>query len=142
MFFIQVNTSGEENKNGVEPEAAPEMAKHIATHCPNLELSGVMTIGALGHSLGTERPRPDGLNPDFVSLVECRSKIAETLGKNPDDFELSMGMSNDFEEAIKMGSTNVRVGSCIFGARNYSTNAGDSVKKIEEKLEETKLTNS
>jgi len=43
--------------------------------------------------------------------------VCESLGLNVEDVELSMGMSNDFEEAILMGSTNVRVGSTIFGAR-------------------------
>ena len=57
------------------------------------------------------------------------------------EIELSMGMSNDFEEAIKMGSTNVRVGSSIFGARDYGASKGDNntnnddINKTSEKLE-------
>ena len=50
----------------------------------------------------------------------CR-QISDEFNIPLEKIELSMGMSNDFEEAIKMGSTNIRVGSSIFGARNYPT---------------------
>jgi hypothetical protein len=53
------------------------------------------------------------------------------------DIELSMGMSNDFEEAIRMGSTNIRVGSSIFGARNYGPGPPktDEITQVSQKLE-------
>ena len=76
-----------------------------------------MTIGALAHSVAKEHEA--GANPDFLTLIECRQRIAEALEVAPQSLELSMGMSNDFEEAIRMGSTEVRVGSSIFGARKY-----------------------
>ena len=70
-----------------------------------------------------------------------RQSVAEATKLNETDIELSMGMLKDFEEAIKMGSTNVRVGSSIFGARNYankeagaSTATDEQVNKITEKL--------
>lgn len=50
-------------------------------------------------------------------LVECRQAVATALSCPPTSLELSMGMSHDFELAARMGSTNVRVGSSIFGAR-------------------------
>ena len=56
---------------------------------------------------------------NFQCLVRCREYAAEALGMDAADLELSMGMSGDFEQAIAMGSTNVRVGSTIFGARSY-----------------------
>lgn len=59
-----------------------------------------------------------GPNPDFVKLVQCRELLASSLGKSPLDFELSMGMSHDFEQAIRLGSTNVRIGTAIFGQRD------------------------
>jgi len=118
--FIQVNTSGEANKNGLEPKEAVAAAEYIQQSCPNLNLCGLMTIGDLGNS---EAASAKGDNPDFRTLVETRGAVAAALGKEETDLELSMGMSKDYEEAIKMGSTNVRVGSSIFGARSYPASA-------------------
>lgn len=109
--FIQVNTSGEESKYGVEPGAdCVKLAQYIAKDCPNLQLAGLMTIGMPDY---TSRPE------NFSCLSQCRKDVAEAVGVSENDLELSMGMSGDFEAAIEMGSTNVRVGSTIFGARNY-----------------------
>lgn len=109
--FVQVNTSGEESKYGIEPgEACVELALYIAKNCPNLQLAGLMTIGMPDY---TSRPE------NFSCLSQCRKDVAEAVGMPESDLELSMGMSGDFEAAIEMGSTNVRVGSTIFGARNY-----------------------
>jgi PLP dependent protein len=108
---VQVNTSGEASKFGVAPEDSVTLAQHIATACKNLKLAGLMTIGQPDYS-----SRPE----NFTCLKECRSKVAEALSVPEDSMQLSMGMSGDFEQAIEMGSTNVRVGSSIFGARDYS----------------------
>ena len=94
MLFVQVNTSGEESKHGFDPSA----------------VVGLMTIGMPDY---TSRPE------NFSLLVSCRDAVAEALGLDPSSLELSMGMSGDYLAAIEMGSTNVRVGSTIFGARNY-----------------------
>merc|ERR1719187_226337 len=118
--FVQVNTSGEANKNGLEPSEVVETVKFILEKCPNLKFSGLMTIGNLGNSLSASNT---GENPDFSTLSQIRKEVSEATNISEDEMELSMGMSNDFEEAIKMGSTNVRVGSSIFGARNYPTAA-------------------
>lgn len=59
----------------------------------------------------------------FDRLFVCRDGVAAGLGVEPQALELSMGMSGDFEEAIRRGSTNVRVGSTIFGARYYPNKA-------------------
>lgn len=59
----------------------------------------------------------------FDRLSACREAVAAGLGIEPHALELSMGMSGDFEEAIRRGSTNVRVGSTIFGARFYPNKA-------------------
>lgn len=108
--FVQVNTSGEESKYGVEPSDVVSLAKYIKESCPHLKFSGLMTIGMQDY---TSRPE------NFQSLTECRAKVCEALGLKAEDVELSMGMSGDFEQAIEMGSTNVRVGSTIFGERYY-----------------------
>ena len=55
----------------------------------------------------------------FDTLVECRQAVATELGLATSALELSMGMSGDFEAAIGKGSDSVRVGSSIFGARDY-----------------------
>lgn len=110
-IFVQVNTSGEESKFGVSPADVLSLARHVHTECPRLTLSGLMTIGMPDY---TSRPE------NFECLNNCRSAVAEELGIPAQELELSMGMSGDFEQAIEMGSTNIRVGSTIFGARNYS----------------------
>ncbi|XP_077227153.1 uncharacterized protein LOC143860417 isoform X4 [Tasmannia lanceolata] len=108
--LVQVNTSGEESKSGVNPSGCVELAKHVRLGCPNLEFSGLMTIGMLDYSSTPE---------NFKTLSNCRIEVCNALGIAEDQCELSMGMSADFEQAIEMGSTNVRIGSTIFGAREY-----------------------
>ena len=130
--MVQVNTSGEENKNGIEPGRDTLAAvKHIKEKCPNLKVTGLMTIGALGHSVASSSQQEDGPNPDFVTLIQCRREVANFLDVDENLLELSMGMSNDFTEAISMGSTNVRIGSSIFGARNYP-NKPEPNKAVEK----------
>lgn len=111
--MVQVNTSGEEQKNGIEPRDVSQLVKFLSSECPSLKFSGLMTIGMAEHD-------QSGPNPDFVCLAKCREDLCAELGLNLQDVELSMGMSADFEEAIRMGSTSVRVGSTIFGQRNYA----------------------
>ncbi|KAL9190832.1 hypothetical protein ACHAXT_000538 [Thalassiosira profunda] len=108
-IYIQVNTSGEDSKSGVSPGGeASDLVKQISEECPFLSIDGLMTIGAPGD------------DSCFDTLAQCRGEVAAVLGKEPSDLELSMGMSGDFETAISKGATSVRVGSTIFGARDYS----------------------
>ncbi|GAA5957450.1 hypothetical protein JCM3765_001144 [Sporobolomyces pararoseus] len=123
--FLQINTSGETSKSGLPPlspqsDEVIEVAKHILKECKEtLKLKGLMTIGSWDHSSTSSNE----VNPDFKSLLETRSQLFKRLkgeeegSGEEEEFELSMGMSNDFEKAIEMGSTNVRIGSDIFGAR-------------------------
>ena len=109
---IQVNTSPwEGSKSGVLAEEVTPLCEHVTSACPNLKLIGLMTIGAPGES------------KCFDTLVECREAAAKALGVDVDALELSMGMSGDFQEAIARGSDSVRVGSSIFGARDYPPKA-------------------
>ncbi|XP_015884186.1 uncharacterized protein LOC107419867 [Ziziphus jujuba] len=108
--MVQVNTSGETSKSGVEPSGCVELAKHVSLKCPNLEFCGLMTIGMLDYTSTPE---------NFKTLANCRSEVCKALGITEEQCELSMGMSGDFELAIEMGSTNVRIGSTIFGPREY-----------------------
>lgn len=128
--FVQVNTSGEEEKSGVEPEGAAELCRHVREQCPHLKLQGLMTIGAIARS----KEAKEGVeNEDFVRLREVRDQVVGKLELQEGDLELSMGMSEDFESAIRCGSNEVRVGSTIFGQRPAK---GDA--KIKEAVEEGK----
>lgn len=112
--MVQINTSGEESKSGLQPSEATELCRYIQTECPNLKLTGLMTIGAVGDL------------SCFNVLNTCRDTVQQELDLEQ-TLELSMGMSGDFEEAIAAGATNVRVGSTIFGERDYSND-----KKVVE----------
>ncbi|KAJ8626911.1 hypothetical protein MRB53_020218 [Persea americana] len=108
--LVQVNTSGEASKSGVDPSGCIELAKHVKLECPNLEFSGLMTIGMADYSSTPE---------NFRTLLNCKTEVCKALGITEQLCELSMGMSGDFEQAIEKGSTNVRIGSTIFGPREY-----------------------
>lgn len=174
--FIQINTSNEDNKNGINHlnvEEILNLSIHIIKNCSLLKFRGLMTIG----SVDSSNIASDGaINPDFNNLVNLSKIIQDNIinkssvdndllsslksrylintnnidysNINEDSFinnfdsinddlisnsyygynldnntlnlELSMGMSSDFKSAINSGSTNVRVGSTIFGARDYS----------------------
>ena len=107
--FLQVNTSGEESKGGCAPDQAAELAKAIHAK-PHLKLVGLMCIGKYSGAEGDA-------SPDFNVLRACRDAAAAALGVSADTLALSMGMSHDFEQALGLGATHVRVGSTIFGAR-------------------------
>ncbi|KAL6553689.1 hypothetical protein OROGR_007531 [Orobanche gracilis] len=104
--FVEVNTSGETSKFGAQPALCVDLVKHIVTECPNLELCGLMTIGMLDYSSTPE---------NFKTLSNCRSEACTSLGLSEEKCELSMGMTADFERAIEMGSTTVKIGTTIFG---------------------------
>ncbi|KAH6859001.1 hypothetical protein BKA58DRAFT_51618 [Alternaria rosae] len=125
---VQVNTSGEENKSGVEPSETLALCKHIIEKCPHLLLHGLMTIGAIARSQATT---PETENEDFVKLKEVRDQVVKELGWEEGQLELSMGMSADFEGAIKMGSDEVRVGSQIFGERPQKKDAVVMEKEMQ-----------
>lgn len=107
---VQVNTSGEDSKAGCAPGETIALARFVEEECPRLQLVGLMTIGA-----------PDDAEEPvaFQTLAEERGKVVRELGKEAGELMLSMGMSDDFERAIRMGSDSVRVGSTIFGEREY-----------------------
>ncbi|KAI0970877.1 hypothetical protein F4678DRAFT_434972 [Xylaria arbuscula] len=114
-IHVQVNTSGESSKSGSAPGPETVELCRAVEAAPNLHLLGLMTIGAIARSVATT---PENENEDFVALREQRDLVHAELGFGPDrKLELSMGMSEDFEGAITMGSDEVRVGSTIFGTR-------------------------
>nr|XP_050852347.1 pyridoxal phosphate homeostasis protein [Vespula vulgaris] len=110
-IMVQVNTSEEEAKSGCKVEEVSELVKHIMDNCKQLEFTGLMTIGIYGYDTS------NGPNPDFLCLKKCREELCKELELDLKKVELSMGMSTDYEHAVLLGSTNVRVGTAIFGER-------------------------
>lgn len=127
--MVQVNTSGEAEKSGVEPVDTTALCRHVIDKCPHLQLLGLMTIGAIARSKATSE---ESGNEDFETLREVRDRVVGELGWEEGTLELSMGMSADFEGAIRAGSDEVRVGSQIFGERPAK---GDAVIKESESEE-------
>lgn len=112
-IYLQINTSGEDQKSGYSLEILDELYETVEflldpKQCTLLNIQGLMTIGSFSESISEEE------NADFKRLLTLKQKLDD---KYRLDLELSMGMSNDFKEAIKQGSSSVRVGSSIFGAR-------------------------
>ncbi|EDO48718.1 predicted protein [Nematostella vectensis] len=136
--MVEVNTSEEKSKKGCLPAEATQLTEFVFNECPHLRLSGLMTIGQYNYDWEKHGP-----NPDFLRLIRCREEICGKLNLPLERFELSMGMSSDYEKAITMGSTNVRVGSTIFGVREPklpakasnppTTSAESSGKEVDEK---------
>ena len=103
--LVEVNVSGEASKGGVGPGELPALLDDLAAY-PALAVDGLMTIPpALGD--------PASAAPVFRALARLRDEHRPLLGRG----ELSMGMSDDFVEAIAEGATLVRVGTAIFGSR-------------------------
>lgn len=109
--LIEVNVAGEESKFGVSLEEAPKLVEEISA-LPHVEVRGFMTSAPF-----VEDPEED--RPVFRSLHELSVDMNSKNHNNGNVDVLSMGMTNDFEVAVEEGSTMVRVGTAIFGKRNY-----------------------
>lgn len=107
-ILIQVNTSGEDSKSGIDPTEVHSLVEGILP-LDGIRLRGLMTIPA---------PKDDveEVRPEFSKLRELCTEIREQFNL-PAFTELSMGMSDDFEVAIEEGATMIRPGTVIFGAR-------------------------
>lgn len=99
VFYAQVNIGNEEQKSGI----APQNIMHFLKECP-LEITGLMCIP------------PSELEPSsyFLLMKNIQKNIQNELGKT---LKLSMGMSGDYQKAIKFGSDEIRIGSAILGER-------------------------
>ena len=110
--LIQINISDEASKSGIAPEEMLPLAKEIAL-LPNLKLRGLMAIPKPEHEPAQQK----------IAL----SKMQELFNRLQTEFEgidtLSMGMSDDMAAAIECGSTMVRIGTAVFGARDYGVKA-------------------
>ncbi len=107
-ILIEVNVGGEESKSGVSPETLEELIYQIV-ELPHLKVKGLMTIPPVGDS-----------EPYFAKMQQIYSDINAKKIPNTTMEILSMGMSADYVTAIQYGSTMVRIGTALFGARNYT----------------------
>lgn len=106
--LIQVNISNEESKSGIAVDEVADLVKQIIT-LPNLRLRGLMAIPEIENDYAKQ-----------LEVFEQMTQLLESLKKDyPFLDTLSMGMSGDMKAAIVAGSTMVRIGSAIFGARQY-----------------------
>ena len=109
-ILIEVNTSGEVNKTGIEPDKFFELLDKVI-ELKNLKLNGLMTV-----PISSDEKI---IRKSFEMLRNFAESACNRTGLELKDLDLSMGMSNDFELAILEGANIVRVGSLIFGARDY-----------------------
>ncbi len=109
--LVQVNVAGEETKFGIAPEEARSFVKQLAVY-PNLRVRGLMTVAP-------HVQNPEETRPVFRQLKKIFIDIRQENIDNINMDYLSMGMSNDYEIAIEEGANMVRIGTAIFGARNY-----------------------
>ena len=116
-ILLEVNIAGEESKWGFAPEDVPAAAREISAF-PHVRLLGLMTSAPFTEDPETNRPYFRGLN----ALAQKLASESLITASDP-DFRcpvLSMGMTGDFEVAVEEGATMVRVGTAIFGERNYA----------------------
>lgn len=111
-ILIQVNTTEEDSKSGTGENEVLELIKQVAL-LPNIKIQGLMTIGLFAEDPEITRPYFRNLKRifDYVKALNIESVTMHYL---------SMGMTHDFEIAIEEGANIVRIGSAIFGARDYS----------------------
>ena len=110
--LVQVKTSAEDSKSGLAPAELPTFLRAVARDYPALRIKGLMT-------LAVNSDDPQAVRACFRQLRELRDQMRGEGIANVELNRLSMGMSGDFELAIEEGSTEIRVGSALFGARQY-----------------------
>lgn len=113
-ILIEINIGMEESKSGVPAEDVESLVKEIAAECEGVRIRGVMCVPPIGETPEDSRPYFKKTKAIFDNLKTLDLPQERFL---PDT--LSMGMSGDFEVAVEEGATIVRVGSSIFGKRNY-----------------------
>ena len=111
-ILIEVNVAEEDSKFGLKVDEVMEMVETIATF-PHIRIQGLMTIAPFVAD-------PEENRPVFAALRKLSVDIANKNIDNVNVGMLSMGMTNDYQVAIEEGATIVRVGTAIFGERNYN----------------------
>jgi len=105
--LLEVNVGAEASKSGVSPEETPRLLQ-VALACPHLEVRGLMAVPPYDED-------PEKSRSHFRRLAALRETLADEAGRPLP--ELSMGMSHDFAVAVEEGSTEVRIGTALFGPR-------------------------
>ena len=116
-ILIQVNSAQEESKFGITTEETGDMIKEILENCPNVRIKGLMCIAPFEEN-------PEDARVYFAEVKKLYDEYEKIQHPNLDFKYLSMGMSGDFHVAIEEGSNLIRVGTTIFGARDYSKKMG------------------
>ena len=116
--LVEINIGNEESKSGIAPEDAEGFIKKMSAY-ENIFVKGLMAMPPVCKTPKEAEKYFEKIRKIFIDI---RQKKADTIieGNNISMDILSMGMSGDYKEAIKCGSTMVRIGSAIFGARNYA----------------------
>jgi PLP dependent protein len=116
-ILVQVNSAMEESKFGITTEETGKLIQDILATCPNVRIRGMMCIAPFEEN-------PEDARPYFAEVKKLYDEYSKLDSPQIDFKYLSMGMSNDFEVAIEEGSTLIRVGTSIFGNRDYSKKMG------------------
>lgn len=111
-ILVQVNSAEEESKFGITTEETDRLIADIAEQCPNIRIRGLMCIAPYEED-------PNDAREYFAAVKNIYDKYADKKDDRIDFRYLSMGMTNDFQAAILEGSNLIRVGTAIFGYRDY-----------------------
>ncbi len=112
-ILIQVNSANEESKFGISAEETEKLVYEILEKCMNVRVRGLMCIAPKADD-------PKEASKYFRDVKHIYDELSKTEHSRLDCQYLSMGMSNDFKVAIEEGSNIIRIGTAIFGARNYN----------------------
>lgn len=111
-ILVQINPANEESKFGIDPSETFELIGEITNNLKNISVKGLMTIAPYSENA-------EDIRLYFKQVKEIYDNISANFEFGRDFEYLSMGMSNDFKVAIEEGSNMLRIGSSIFGKRNY-----------------------
>lgn len=111
-ILVQVNSAEEESKFGITTAETDQLIADIAEQCPNIRIKGLMCIAPF-------EDNPEDVREYFAEVKKIYDKYVEQKTERLDFQYLSMGMTHDFEVAIEEGSNMIRVGTAIFGYRDY-----------------------
>lgn len=112
-ILVQINPAEEESKFGVTVQQAGDLVREILEKCENIRIRGLMSVAPIVENMRDVKPYFDAVKAKYDELAEIQHPRL--------DFKyLSMGMSGDYPVAIEAGSNLVRVGSAIFGERDYA----------------------
>lgn len=120
-ILVEINIGKEASKTGIFPEEAENLVRKIASDCPHLKVQGLMCVAPEMESM-------DAVRPYFRQMRELRDAIDALNLPGVCMKELSMGMTGDFPAAIEEGATIIRVGTAIFGMRDYGQAANASIQ--------------